>query len=390
MTVPFTDLAAQQREVDEEVLPRLRAALGSGAFIGGPEVAAFEAQYAAYSGSRHCVGMGNGTDALEAALRAVGVGPGVEVIIPANTFIATAEAVLRAGGTPVLVDVDERTLLIDPDAVEAAAGRMTRVILAVHLYGQIAPVERLLPIARRIGAVVVEDAAQSQGARRHGRVSGSLGRIAATSFYPGKNLGAAGDAGAVTTDDASLARTVRMLGSHGSEHKYVHEVLGFNSRLDAVQAIVLSAKLRRLEDWNARRRAVASVYGALLHDVDGVALPVVAEGNEHVWHLYVVRVANREHVAAELDAAGIATGIHYPVPLHRSPALARQRMRVTDCPVADAAAGEILSLPIFPHMTASQVVRVARAMREAFGLPPEGEEFARARAKEGNRTWPAA
>lgn len=390
MTVPFTDLAAQQHEVDDEVLPRLRAALASGAFIGGPEVEAFEQEYAAYSGTRHCVGMGNGTDALEAALRAVGVRPGVEVVLPANTFIATAEAVLRAGGVPVLVDVDERSLLIDPAAVEAAAGPATGAIVAVHLYGQVAPVEQLMPIADRIGAVVVEDAAQSQGARRHGAVAGSLGRIAATSFYPGKNLGAAGDGGAVTTDDPSLARTVRMLGSHGSERKYEHEVLGFNSRLDALQAIVLSAKLRRLEDWNARRRAIAAVYDVLLRDIEGIVLPAPAEGNEHVWHLYVVRLKERERVAEALAEAGIATGIHYPVPLHRSPALSDQRMRVADCPVTDAAADEILSLPIFPHMTASQVVRVSQVIREAHGLRADAEELVAEPTIEGVRPWPAA
>lgn len=391
MSVPFTDLAAQQHEVIDEVLPRLRAALASGAFIGGPEVEAFEHEYAAFTGSRHCVGMGNGTDALEAALRAVGVGPGAEVILPANTFIATAEAVIRAGGVPVLVDVDARTLLIDPAAVEAAAGPATQAIVAVHLYGQAAPVERLMPVARRVGAVVVEDAAQAHGARRLGQVAGSIGRIAATSFYPGKNLGAAGDGGAVTTDDESIARRVRMIGSHGSERKYAHEVFGFNSRLDAVQAIVLSAKLKHLEDWNARRCAIAAVYDALLRDIDEVVLPVTAEGNEHVWHLYVVRVSSREHLLAELAAAGIASGIHYPVPLHRSPALAGQRMKVTDCPVTDAASSQILSLPMFPHMTARQVVRVVRAIREALGFPPDGEQFVHASGLEGrSRAWPAA
>lgn len=390
MLVPFTDLAAQQHEVNDEVLPRLRAALTSGAFIGGPEVAAFEQQYAAYTGTRHCIGMGNGTDALEAALRAIGVGRGDEVVIPANTFIATAEAVARAGATPVLVDVDEHALLIDPSAVEAAVGRATRAIVAVHLYGQVAPMERLHAIALRTGAVVVEDAAQSHGARRRGRPSGGLGRIAATSFYPGKNLGAAGDAGGVTTDDPELARAVRLLGSHGSERKYEHERLGFNSRLDAVQAIVLSAKLRRLEQWNARRRAVAAVYDALLHDIEAVRLPVVAEGNEHVWHLYVVRVGERDRVAAELAAAGIATGIHYPVPLHRSPALAGERVRDTGCPVADAAADEILSLPIFPHMTAAQVVRVVQELRAAVRAGPVPAGHGEDRTLERSGSWPAA
>jgi dTDP-4-amino-4,6-dideoxygalactose transaminase len=389
MTVPLTDLAAQQHEIELEVLPELRAAFATGAFIGGPAVAAFEQEYAHYTGTRYCVGMGNGTDALEAALRALGVGRGDEVILPANTFIATAEAVLRIGATPVLVDVHPRTLLIDPDAVDAAAGPATRAIMAVHLYGQPAPVELLEPIARRVGAAIVEDAAQSHGARRHGGASGSLGRIAATSFFPGKNLGAAGDAGAVTTDDPELARTVRMLGSHGSERTYEHVICGFNSRLDAVQAIVLSAKLRRLDDWNTRRREIAAAYQALLHDVEEITHPVVAEGNEHVWHRYVVRVRDRDRVAATLAAAGVATGIHYPVPLHRSPALDGQTVRRNDCSVADAAASQILSLPMFPHMTATQLVAAAQALRDAV-RERAGARSAGLRAAEGSRSWPAA
>lgn len=389
-SVPFADLVAQQREIEKEMLPAMRSVFETGAFIGGPAVSAFEQEYAAYTGTRHCVGMGNGTDALEAALRAVGVGRGDEVVIPANTFIATAEAVLRAGATPVLVDVDGRALLIDPAAAAAAVGPATRAIVAVHLYGQPAPVEQLEPIARGVGAVIVEDAAQSHGARRHGGASGGLASIAATSFYPGKNLGAAGDAGAVTTDDPELARTVRMLGSHGSERKYAHELLGFNSRLDAVHAVVLSAKLRRLEDWNMRRRAIAVAYGALLHDLDELTLPVVAEGNDHVWHLYVIRVRDRERVAAELAEAGVETGIHYPVPLHRSPALAGQTIRRTECPVTDAAAGEILSLPMFPHMTAAQVVAVTQALRAAVHAPPLPTEVMRRHTLERSGSWPAA
>jgi dTDP-4-amino-4,6-dideoxygalactose transaminase len=390
MTVPFTDLAAQQHEIEVEVIAELRAAFAAGAFTGGPAVAAFEQQYAEYTGTRYCVGMGNGTDALEAALRAVGVGRGDEVVIPTNTFIATAEAVLRIGATPVLVDVDPRTLLIDPDAVDAAAGTRTRAIVAVHLHGQPAPVEALEASARRVGAVVVEDAAESQGARRHGGASGSLGRIAATSFHPGMNLGAAGDAGAVTTDDPELARTVRMLGSHGSERRHEHEIVGFDSRLDAVQAIVLSAKLRRLDDWNTRRREVAAAYRALLHDVEEIMHPAVAEGNEHVWHRYVVRVHDRDRVVATLAAAGVGTGIHYPLPLHRSPALDGHAVRRTDCPVADAAASQILSLPMFPHMTAAQLVCAAQALRDAVLGHAGASSAAGVRTREASLSWPAA
>jgi dTDP-4-amino-4,6-dideoxygalactose transaminase len=390
MTVPFTDLAVQQHEIEVEVIAELRAAFAAGAFTGGPAVATFEQQYAEYTGTRYCVGMGNGTDALEAALRAVGVGRGDEVVIPTNTFIATAEAVLRIGATPVLVDVDPRTLLIDPDAVDAAAGTRTRAIVAVHLHGQPAPVEALEASARRVGAVVVEDAAESQGARRHGGASGSLGRIAATSFHPGMNLGAAGDAGAVTTDDPELARTVRMLGSHGSERRHEHEIVGFDSRLDAVQAIVLSAKLRRLDDWNTRRREVAAAYRALLHDVEEIMHPAVAEGNEHVWHRYVVRVHDRDRVVATLAAAGVGTGIHYPLPLHRSPALDGHAVRRTDCPVADAAASQILSLPMFPHMTAAQLVCAAQALRDAVLGHAGASSAAGVRTREASLSWPAA
>lgn len=365
--VPFVDLAAQQREISADVVPDVLRALETGAFIGGPEVAAFEAEYAAFLGARSCVGVANGTDALELALRAVGVGPGGEVILPANTFVATAEAVVRAGARPVIVDVDPESLLLDADRVGRAVGPRTQAIVPVHLFGQTAPVEELLPIAMDCGAAVVEDAAQAQGALRYGRAAGSLGDIAATSFYPGKNLGAAGDAGAVTTNDCSLAEHVRLLAAHGSRTKYLHEEIGCNSRLDAVQAVVLRAKLRRLAVWNARRRAAAALYAELLEGVPGVRLPRSLPGNEDVWHLYVVRVEDRGRVQAALTAAGIASGIHYPTPVHLTSAFAYLGHRAGDFPVAEAAAGEILSLPMFPHITSGQVGRVAEAVGEAVG-----------------------
>ncbi|HEY9473594.1 MAG TPA: DegT/DnrJ/EryC1/StrS family aminotransferase [Mycobacteriales bacterium] len=365
--VPFVDLVAQHAEVAAEVANGLAELFASTAFVGGPAVAAFEAEFARYVGVSHCVGVGNGTDAIELALRAVGVGPGDECVLPANTFVATAEAVARAGARPVLVDCREDTYLMDTDAVAAALTERTRAILPVHLYGQTVPVERLLPLAERVGAVVVEDAAQAQGASRHGVHAGALGQVAATSFYPGKNLGAYGDAGAVLTGDGSLAERLRLLRSHGEPRRYDHSVLGFNSRLDSMQAVVLSAKLRRLERWNAARRAAAARYHELLAGVDGVVRPVTEEGNEHVWHLYVVRVPDRDLVLKALREAGIGAGIHYPTPVHLTGAFESLGYGPGSFPVAERVAGQLLSLPIHPHLTVDQqelvVAVVAGALR---------------------------
>jgi dTDP-4-amino-4,6-dideoxygalactose transaminase len=290
------------------------------------------------------------------------------VILPANTFVATAEAVMRAGARPVLVDVDPVHLLIDPEAVERAIGPRTQAIVPVHLFGQTVAVERLVPVALEHGAAIVEDAAQAQGARRFGRAAGTLGDAAATSFYPGKNLGAAGDAGAVTTNDGIVADEVRLLAAHGSRTKYVHERVGVNSRLDALQAVVLRAKLRRLEAWNARRRAAAELYGRLLSGVPGLVMPRSMPGNEDVWHLYVVRVlgdGRRQQVQDALADAGIATGVHYPTPVHLTPAFRFLGYGAGTFPVAEAAAECILSLPIFPHITRDQVGVVSEAVVEA-------------------------
>ena len=363
--VPLVDLAAQQRDVHEEVMAELAEVFSSASFIGGAPVDQFEAAYAAFLGARHCVGVANGTDAVELALRASGVGPGDEVILPVNTFIATAEAASRIGAVPVPVDVDPQYLLIDPEAVAAAVTARTRAIVPVHLFGQTAFVERLIPIASACGAVIVEDAAQSQGATRFGRPAGTLGVAAGTSFYPGKNLGAAGDAGAVVTDDGEVAARVRMLSSHGSFRKYVHDAVGFNSRLDAVQAVVLKAKLAKLPAWNALRRAAAERYSELLAGIPGVELPCEAPGNMDVWHLYVVRVPRRDAVLAALHDSGIQAGVHYPVPLHLSGAYATNGWGKGSFPVAEAAAGRILSLPLFPHITVEQQEMVAGALQEA-------------------------
>ena len=365
MKVPFVDLGAQQSEIEDEVRLGLDAVFARTAFVGGPEVTTFEEAYAAYVGASHCVGVGNGTDALELAMRAVGVRPGGEVIVPANTFIATAEAATRIGAVPVPVDVDEEHLLIDPVAVERAITPRTQAIAPVHLFGQAAFVEQLLPLASAAGIPVIEDAAQAQGARRHGRPAGSLTTVAATSFYPGKNLGAAGDAGAVTTSDPEIARTVRLLAAHGSETKYVHEVAGMNSRLDTIQAVVLSAKLARLEKWNELRRQAADRYHRLLSGVPGIRVPEPAPGNQDVWHLYVVRVASRDLVLSALLDAGIGAGIHYPFPVHLTAAYASLGLGEGSFPVAERAAGEILSLPMFPHLSPEQQEYVAEVLAEA-------------------------
>jgi dTDP-4-amino-4,6-dideoxygalactose transaminase len=365
MTIPPVDLSIQHAEIAAEVAQGWSAVLARTAFVGGPQVAEFERAYATFSGVGHCVGMANGTDALELALRAVGVGPGDECIVPANSFVATAEAVARAGATPVFVDCDPDSYLIDTKAALGAITDRTRAVLPVHLYGQIAPVEELRPVCDEHGVFVVEDAAQSQGARRHGAVSGSLGHLAGTSFYPGKNLGAYGDAGAVTTDDAALAERVRLLGDHGSAQKYVHSTLGFNSRLDTLQAVVLLAKLRRLPAWNAARAAAADYYGELLAGVAGVTVPTTLPGNEHVWHLYVVRVPERDRVVERMRADGVGAAIHYPTPIHLTAPFASAGDGPGSFPNAELVAGEVLSLPMYPGITRQQQERVVEVLAGA-------------------------
>ncbi len=366
-TIPLVDLSVQHTHIAEEVEAGFTEVLAAGDFIGGKAVAAFEQEYADFVGARSCVGVANGTDALEMALRASGVGSGDEVVLPANTFIATAEAVVRAGARPVFVDVDDDALLIDPSRVTEALTERTRAVIAVDLYGQVAPFEELPSSLAERGVVVIEDGAQSQGAVRHGTPAGRFGRVAATSFYPGKNLGAYGDAGAVITDDDDLAEQVRLLGAHGSSTKYQHTQIGFNSRLDTLQAVVLRAKLRRLHEWNEERRAAAAVYHDLLGGVPGLRLPVTLPGNVHVWHLYVVRVPDRDEVLRRARAHGVGASVHYPTPVHLTPAMAEFGTGRGSMPVSERAAGEILSLPIYPGITVEQQERVADVVRSALG-----------------------
>lgn len=364
--IPLVDLSAQHAAVADEVAQGWQQVIAQNAFIGGPQVATFEREFAEFSMAGHCVGVANGTDAIEIALRALGVGPGDECILPANTFVATAEAVYRVGAKPVLVDcADDGTYLIDTSAIDTAVTERTRAIIPVYLYGQAAPVEQLLSLADRIGAWVVADAAQAQGASRNGVGVGRLGHAAATSFYPGKNLGAYGDAGAVLTVSGDLAARMRIIRDHGSPRKYEHEIPGLNSRLDTIQAVVLSAKLRRLAGWNASRREAAARYDALLAGIDELVLPRTLADNEHVWHLYVVQVPDRDRIIKELRANGIGAGIHYPVPVHLTPAFAHLGYAEGAFPNTEKAAKQILSLPLFAEITLQQQERVVSVLSAA-------------------------
>jgi dTDP-4-amino-4,6-dideoxygalactose transaminase len=363
--IPLIDLRFQHEAIAEEVAQGFAAVLEKTAFILGPAVKEFEAAYAAFVGAKHCIGVANGTDALEIALRAAGVGPGDEVILPTNTFIATALAVARAGADPVLVDCDPEFQLIDLTQTAARVTKKTKAIIPVQLYGQMAPMKEVESLARQHALVVIEDAAQAQGARQHGKAAGTFGVAAGTSFYPGKNLGAYGDAGAVTTNSDELAARVRALRNYGSEIKYHHPETGFNSRLDTLQAVVLNAKLRRLSGWNEARRRAARRYDELLAGIPQVERPSTAPGNEHVYHLYVVRVPKRDDVLKRLNADGIGAGIHYPVPIHLQGAFKHLGLGKGAFKNAEKAADEILSLPLFPEITADQQARVVESLRAA-------------------------
>jgi dTDP-4-amino-4,6-dideoxygalactose transaminase len=361
----FVDLAAQHAEVATQVLHDMDRVMRDCSFIGGAEVKSFEAAWASYCGQAHMVGVSSGTDALELALRAIGVGPGDEVVVPANSFIASAGAVARIGAHPVFIDCDPIHLLIDPTQLASVISDRTRAVMPVHLYGQIAPMDELTSVLRRTGVPLVEDAAQAHGASQHGRKAGSWGIAATYSFYPGKNLGAYGDAGAVGTDSEQIADAIEALRNHGSRTRYEHPTVGFNCRLDTLQAVVLSAKLARLDEWNAARRIAASRYDQMLASIAGVIRPSSREGNEDVWHLYVVRVPDRDRVLSALHASGVPAAIHYPTPLHLTGAFAHLNHGQGEFPVAEKAAGEILSLPMHPHLSEAQQERVVEALAEA-------------------------
>lgn len=361
-TVPFLDVGAATRELQGEIAQALTRATNSGWYILGPEVKAFEAQWATWCESAHAVGVANGLDAIVLALKAVGVGPGDEVIVPSNTYIATWLAVSMVGATPVPVEPDERTHNLDPSKIEAALTPKTKALLPVHLYGQPAVLGPMLELAKKRGLKVIDDAAQAHGARWQGKRIGGLTDATAWSFYPGKNLGALGDAGAVTTNDAAIAERLRVLRNYGSRVKYVNDEQGVNSRLDELHAAVLSVKVPHLDAWNARRTKIAQRYQAELQGLP-LVLPEVAPGAESAWHLYVVRSSARDRLQALLKERGVETLIHYPIPPHEQQAYAAFKGRAL--PLASKLAKEVLSLPMGPHLADAQVTQVIAAVREA-------------------------
>lgn len=364
MKVPFLDLRAAHSEIESRLGEAFRRTLRSGWYILGEEVERFEREFAAYCGAKHCVGVGNGLEALHLILRAYGVGPGDEVIVPSNTYIATWLAVSQCGARPVPVEPDERTYNIDPQRIAAAITPRTRALIAVHLYGQAADMHPIAEVAARHGIKLVEDAAQAHGARYFGRRAGALADAAGFSFYPGKNLGALGDAGAVTTDDGALAGRVRVLRNYGSQKKYQNEVKGYNSRLDELQAALLREKLALLDAWNERRRALSRRYLAGLSGLP-LVLPHVPPDNEPAWHLFVVRSPQRDALAARLDAMGIGTLVHYPVPPHLQPAYAELGLGPGSFPLSEAIHREVLSLPLWPQMTDAQADYVIAGLHGA-------------------------
>ena len=361
MRVPFLDVGASYRELRQEIDDAMHRVLERGWYILGPEVEAFEAQYAAYCNAQHCVGVTNGLDALHLALLAMGVGPGDEVIVPANTYIATWLAVSHCGATPIPVEPDEATYNINPALIEAAITSRTKVILPVHLYGLPAELDSIIAVARRHGLLVLEDAAQAHGAAYQGQRIGAHCDAVAWSFYPGKNLGAFGDGGAVTTNNADLDQRIRVLRNYGSRIKYVNDVKGFNSRLDPLQAAVLSVKLRYLDEWNARRRKIADRYLSQIVTI-AVRLPRKAEGADSAWHLFVVRVAQREQFRTHLANAGVETLIHYPIAPYRQDAYSEMAASKSAWPISDLLHEQVVSLPIGPHLSDEQIQVVVDAV----------------------------
>ena len=350
MKVPFLDLKAPYLELREELDAAYRRVMESGRYILGSEVEAFEVEFAAYCEAKYCIGVANGLEALHLIVRAFGIGPGDEVIVPSNTYIATWLAVSYAGATPVPVEPDIRTCNLDPARIEAAVTARTKAIMPVHLYGQPADMDPIKAVAGKYGLKVIEDAAQAHGARYKGQRAGSLGDAAGFSFYPGKNLGAFGDGGAVTTSDPELAECIRVLRNYGSRVKYHNEVAGFNSRLDELQAALLRVKLTRLDEWNERRLQRATQYLRYLAWFPDLVLPYVPEWAAPVWHLFVVRHPQRDALQQALNVGGIGTMIHYPIPPHLQPAYAELNYRTEMLPIAEDMAKQVLSLPMGPHM----------------------------------------
>ncbi len=366
MPVPLVDLKAQYAAIKPDIDAAMQRVVNNTSFILGKEVAEFENNFAAFSHAQYCVGTDSGTAALHLALLILGVKAGDEVITTTHTFIATAEVISLIGAKPVLVDIDPRTYNIDPNQIEAAITPRTRAIIPVHLYGQPAEMDAILAIARKHNLRVIEDAAQAHGAEYRGKRVGSMGDVACFSFYPGKNLGAYGDAGALVTNDAALADHARMLRDHGRSAKYAHKLVGYGYRLDALQAAILGAKLPHLDAWNARRRELADYYTELLTNTD-IVTPYVPPHVKPVYHIYCIRSKNRDGLQKHLKARGIETGIHYPIPLHLQPVYQNLGYHAGDFPHAEKAASEILSLPMYPELTNAQAQQIVDALKDFDG-----------------------
>lgn len=368
MNIPLLDLKLQYQNLKPEIDAAIARVIANTSFIGGKEVSGFEATFAAYQQTEYCVGVASGTAAIYLTLQALGIGQGDEVITTPHTFIATVEPIVALGATPVFVDIDPATFNIDPAKIEAAITERTKVIMPVHLYGQIAPMDAIMAIAEKHGLKVVEDAAQAHGATYQGKRAGAWGETACFSFFPGKNLGAYGDAGAVCTNDPALAKAIARLRDHGRTSKYEHAEIGYGERLDALQAAILGAKLPHLDDWNAARRRHASFYDSALAEVNGICPPAVMRDAEHVYHIYCVAVSgDRDAILARLQERGIGAGIHYPIPLHLQPALRSLGVDEGAFPHAERAAQTIISLPIYPEMTGDQLQYVVDSLSEVMG-----------------------
>src|SRR3989339_1446546 len=358
MIVPFLDLKAQYAAIKDEIHAAINEVIGNTAFAGGPYVAAFEKGFAKFCGCKHAIGVGNGTDALWLSLLALGIGPGDEVITVPNTFIATAEAVTYCGATPVFVDVEEETFNMNPALLEAAITPRTKAVIPVHLFGQTADMDPILAIAKTHALNVFEDACQAHGAEYKGRKAGTMGVTGCFSFYPGKNLGAYGEAGAVVTNDDAAAEKMRMFRDHGQSRKYYHGVIGWNARMDGIQGAILNVKLKYLAGWNESRRANAREYTRLLSPVEGILLPHEATYAKHIYHIYAIRTKQRDRLMARLAEKGISCGIHYPVPIHLQDAYRCLGLKVGSFPVAEKCADELLSLPMFPELTTEAIAYV--------------------------------
>lgn len=368
MTIPFLNLKAPYSELKEELDGAYHRVMESGWYVLGKEVEAFEAEYAAYCETKYCIGVANGLEALHLILRASGIGQGDEIIVPSNTYIATWLAVTHTGATPVPVEPDERTCNIDPARIEQSITSRTKAILVVHLYGQPVDIDPIIALAQKHGIKLFEDCAQAHGARYKGRKAGALGDAAGFSFYPGKNLGAIGDGGAVTTSNFELAERIRVLRNYGSHIKYHNEIIGYNSRLDELQAAFLRVKLKRLDEWNERRRIIAASYLERLQEIRGLVLPFVPEWAEPVWHLFVVQHPRRDELQQLLNAANIGTLIHYPIPPHLSEAYTHYGFNNIELPIAEQLAKTVLSLPIGPHLDESTCLNVISTIQSIYSI----------------------